>query len=480
MNKIQDYPFKTEPFAHQLAALGAALDKDNFAWFMEMGTGKTLVAIYNASYLYDNGHIESLCVIAPKTVYKNWIRELTNHLPDHIVPDIFVWGSDNKAEERKKLDKIFLPNDNFKIFLMNVEAFSTKKGVDFAKKFFLSHRSMVAIDESTTIKNPTAARTKSILKLAPLIKYKRIMTGSPVTRSPIDLYSQCAFLDEDLLGFSSFWAFKNRYCVMVRRNMPTHNFNMVVRYQRLDELAEKIENFSYRVLKDECLDLPEKIYQVRNVPMTTKQLEMYVTMKRMAIAELEGERLTALSALTQILRLHQIVCGHVKLDNGEVKAVENNRIKELMNILEETSGKVLIWANYRHDIQSIAKEIAKVHGPSSVATFYGDTSNEERQKIIDEFQNEDDLRYFVANPKTGGYGLTLTRSHTVVYYSNSYDLEVRLQSEDRVHRIGQTSKVTYVDLVTEGTVDEKIVQSLRNKINLATEVMGEELKQWLI
>lgn len=267
---------------------------------------------------------------------------------------------------------------------------------------------------------------------------------------------------------------------MVKRNMPTHQFNMIVSYQRLDELSKKLEDFSYRVLKDDCLDLPEKIYQVRHVSMTPKQLEMYVTMKRMAIAELEGERLTALSALTQILRLHQIVCGHVKLDNGEVKPVENNRLKELMSILDETSGKVLIWANYRHDIQSIAREISKVHGPRSVATFYGDTPSEERQRIIDDFQNEEELRYFVGNPKTGGYGLTLTKSHTVVYYSNSYDLEVRLQSEDRVHRIGQTSKVTYVDLVTEGTVDEKIVQSLRNKINLATEVMGEELKKWLI
>lgn len=267
---------------------------------------------------------------------------------------------------------------------------------------------------------------------------------------------------------------------MVRRNVPTHQFNMIVRYQRLDELSEKIDHFSYRVLKDDCLDLPEKIYQVRNVSMTPKQMEMYVSMKRMAIASLEGERLTALSALTQILRLHQIVCGHVKLDNGEVKPVENNRIKELLNILNETSGKVLIWANYRHDIENIAREISKIHGPQSVATFYGDTPNEERQQIIDDFQNGEDLRYFVGNPKTGGYGLTLTKSHTVIYYSNSYDLEVRLQSEDRVHRIGQTSKVTYVDLVTEGTVDEKIVQSLRNKINIATQVMGEELKEWLI
>ena len=152
----------------------------------------------------------------------------------------------------------------------------------------------------------------------------------------------------------------------------------------------------------------------------------------------------------------------------------------MLNILNETSGKVLIWANYRHDIENIAREISKIHGPESVATFYGDTPNEERQQIIDDFQNGEDLRYFIGNPKTGGYGLTLTKSHTVIYYSNSYDLEVRLQSEDRVHRIGQTSKVTYVDLVTEGTVDEKIVQSLRNKINIATQVMGEDIKQWLI
>ena len=156
-----------------------------------------------------------------------------------------------------------------------------------------------------------------------------------------------------------------------------------------------------------------------------------------------------------------------------------NRLKELMNILDETSGKVLIWANYRHDIKTIATEISKVHGPRSVATFYGDTPSEERQQIVDEFQNGEELRYFVGNPKTGGYGLTLTKSHTVIYYSNSYDLEVRLQSEDRVHRIGQTSKVTYVDLVTEGTVDEHIVKILQNKMKLAGQALGEEVRKWL-
>ena len=243
--------------------------------------------------------------------------------------------------------------------------------------------------------------------------------------------------------------------------------------------AQKIEAtkfFNAQISKAILEDEQNRANKIKAI----EQQKIAIREKTFNTAELEGERLTALSALTQILRLHQIVCGHVKLDNGEVKAVENNRLKELMSILDETSGKVLIWANYRHDIQTIATEISKVHGPRSVATFYGDTPSEERQQIVDEFQNGEELRYFVGNPKTGGYGLTLTKSHTVIYYSNSYDLEVRLQSEDRVHRIGQTSKVTYVDLVTEGTVDEKIVQSLRNKINLATEVMGEELKQWLI
>ncbi|MCK4976855.1 MAG: SWF/SNF helicase family protein, partial [Anaerolineales bacterium] len=244
---------------------------------------------------------------------------------------------------------------------------------------------------------------------------------------------------------------------------------------------EKIKSFSTRILKSECLDLPEKLYTKRTVAMTMEQMKAYTEMKKAAMTFLENEKMmTAATVLTQLIRLHQITCGHVKTDDGEVMALKNNRIHELLNILEETNGKVIIWAVYRHDIQAIEKAIGDIYGKSSVASYYGDTKDTDRQHIVDRFQDSDSsLRFFVGNPKTGGYGLTLTASHTVIYYSNDYSLEVRMQSEDRAHRISQTSKVTYVDLIAEGTVDERIVKALNNKIDLASQVMGEDPKKIL-
>jgi SNF2 family DNA or RNA helicase len=181
------------------------------------------------------------------------------------------------------------------------------------------------------------------------------------------------------------------------------------------------------------------------------------------------------------MRLHQIVCGHVKLDNGEVIELPNNRIGELLSVVEETDGKIIIWANYRHDIEAIKLALSKEYGMNSVGMYYGDTDDDERKRVLEEFQKPNsEMRFFVGNPSTGGYGLTLTAAHTMVYYSNSFDLEKRLQSEDRAHRIGQTKNVTYIDLIAVGTVDEKIVKALRDKIDIATQVMGEEFKQWLI
>ena len=204
-------------------------------------------------------------------------------------------------------------------------------------------------------------------------------------------------------------------------------------------------------------------------------------MKKHALTELEGSQTTAASALAQMIRLHQITCGHLATDDGEVRALKNNRISELLNILEEVDGKVIIWAIYRHDIKEITNILSEKYGKDSVAAFFGDTADSDRQDIVTRFQDrESPLRFFIGNPRTGGYGLTLTASNTVVYYSNSYDLEIRLQSEDRAHRISQTKKVTYIDLISDGTIDEFIVKNLRGKINLATKVLGEELKKWLI
>ena len=289
------------------------------------------------------------------------------------------------------------------------------------------------------------------------------------------------FLDPWLIDQQSYYSFRARYAVVVQRSVGSHSFQHVAKYQRLDELQEKIKSFSTRILKSECLDLPEKLYTKRTVAMTMEQMKAYTEMKKAAMTFLENEKMmSATTVLTQLIRLHQITCGHVKTDEGDVMAIKNNRIQELLNILEETNGKVIIWAVYRHDIQAIEKAIGDIYGKSSVASYYGDTKDTDRQHIVDRFQDSDSsLRFFVGNPKTGGYGLTLTASHTVIYYSNDYSLEVRMQSEDRAHRISQTSKVTYVDLIAEGTVDERIVKALNNKIDLASQVMGEDPKKIL-
>jgi SNF2 family DNA or RNA helicase len=477
-----DYKFKTEPYEHQLTALGASHNRENFALFMEMGTGKSKVLIDNIAMLYDKGKINAALIVAPKGVYHNWERqELPIHMPAHVLYQIITWSPVETKKQQAALKKLFIHDEDLVIFLMNIEAFSTKKGMRIAEKFLLAHSALMAIDESTTIKSPTASRTKSVLKLRVLAKYRRILTGAPVTKSPLDLYTQCFFLDPDLLDFSSYYTFKNRYAIMVDRNVGTHSFKHVMGYQRLDELNGKLNDFSYRVLKEDCLDLPEKVYMKRMITLTPEQKRMYGEMKKFALSELEGKKITATSVLAQLVRLHQITCGHLTLDDGDIRTLKNNRIKELLDILEETDGKIIIWAVYRHDIKEITKILSERYGANTVESFFGDTLDRDRQDIIDRFQDrESDLRFFVGNPKTGGYGLTLTASHTVIYYSNSYDLETRLQSEDRAHRISQDKKVTYIDLITEGTVDELIVKNLRGKINLATKIMGEDLKKWLI
>jgi len=253
-----------------------------------------------------------------------------------------------------------------------------------------------------------------------------------------------------------------------------------VGYRRLDELNEKLERFSSRVLKEDCLDLPPKIYLRREVPLTEEQEKAYVQMKKLALAQLDtGELASTASVLTQIMRLQQIVSGFLRLDDGQLRELKSNRIGELMDVIDESQGKIIIWATWTADIKRIMAELSKKFGEDSCAAYFGETLQEERQRIVERFQDPSSpLRFFVGQPKTGGYGITLTEAKNVVYYSNSYDLEIRLQSEDRAHRIGQESKVTYIDMVSPKTIDERVLQALKDKVNIAEKVLGEEARGW--
>ena len=475
-----NYKFKTKPYAHQLKALEMSWNKEVFAYFMEMGTGKSKVLLDNISMLYDKGKINGVLIVAPKGVYKNWYdSEIPTHMVGHIQKKAILWQALINQKQRLKLDSLFKPEIDLHILIMNVEAFSTKKGVDFAARFLSSHNALFAIDESTTIKNPGAKRTKNILRLSKFGKYRRILTGSPVTKSPLDLYTQCFFLDPFLLDHASYYSFRTRYAIMKTANFSGRSVQIVVGYHNLAELSKKLEPFSYRVLKDDCLDLPPKTYMKRIIQLSPEQKKVYQQMKKMALATLNGKMVTTVNVITQLMRLQQITCGHFKADDGSIQNIKNNRITELMDVLEEMEGKAIIWAHWRHDIDTIVEFIEKRY-PESVMTYYGDTTTEDRQKAIKEIQNpESKVRFLVGTPQTGGYGITLTGASTMIYYSNGYDLEKRQQSEARIDRIGQEKPMTYIDIIAEDTVDEKIVKSLRKKVNIATEIMGEKLKAWI-
>ena len=475
------YKFKSKPFAHQLKALEMSWDKKVFAYFMEMGTGKSKVLIDNIAMLYDKGKINGALIIAPKGVYKTWMDEqISDHLPDHIEKEVVLWEANGGKKKEEELKKLFQSSDDLHILIMNVEALSTKKGKIFAAKFLSCHECMMAVDESTTIKNPGAIRTKTILDLGANVKYKRILTGSPVTKSPLDLFTQCYFLDPWLLEQRSYYSFKTRYAITKQINVSGRRIEIVAGYRNLGELSNQLKPFSFRCLKDDCLDLPEKTYMKRIIQLTDEQQKVYTQMKKMALAELNGKLVTTASVITQLMRLHQITCGHFKSDDGTVQKIKSNRLNELLDVLSEMEGKAVIWANYRHDIEIIVDALKKEYGDNSVVTYFGDTSTDDRQKAIRSIQDENSpVRFIVGTPQTGGYGITLTNASTMIYYSNGYDLEKRQQSEARIDRIGQKRNMTYIDIIAEDTIDEKIVSALRKKVNIATEIMGEELKEWI-
>ena len=472
-----DYKFKTKPYQHQKDALEKSWNRDSFAYFMEMGTGKTKGLIDNLALLYEKNKVDGALIIAPKGVVGTWFnQELPTHLPKRVKNVTVLWQSNINKKQKQKLN---FEQEGLHILIMNVEAFSTQKGFSYAEKFLTSHKSMMAIDESTTIKNPRAKRTKNILLLSKAAKYRRIMTGSPVTRNPLDLYSQCEFLDPKHLDFPSYYAFRNRYAEMKTMFLSGRSVQVVGGFRHLEELSESLKAFSYRILKENCLDLPNKIYMEREIQLTSEQERLYEQMRQEALATLNGKTVTTMTALTQLMRLHQITCGHFAADDGSIQEVKNNRLAELLDVLDEIEGKAIIWAHYQHDVKNIFKLLEDKYGPGSVVHYYGKTLPEQRNYAIKNFKDNDKVRFFVGTPQTGGYGITLVQASTVIYYSNGYDLEKRMQSEDRAHRIGQKKKVTYIDFIAPNTIDEKIRKALRKKINIASKVMGEELKQWI-
>ena len=472
------YPYKTKPYEHQRKALEASAEKVQWAYFMEMGTGKTKVTIDNMAYLFFQRKINSVLIIAPKSVYLNWETEIETHMPDVLKYKIYKWNID-KSKDYHDLQNF----KDLRIFLINVEALSTKRGFEACKEYLFKNKlNFVTLDESTTIKNRSAKRTKNILALQKLSMVRRILTGSPITKSPLDLYTQCQFLSPELLGFSSYLAFRNRYAEMTDIPVGSGRYISVPKYyKRLEELEQKMKFFATRIRKDQCLDLKPKVRQKRYIELDGDGKKIYEKLRTTALAIVEDSTISFSNKLTEIIKLHQVCNGFTKDDEGKFLRLHDQKVKALHEVIEEADGKIIIWANYLWNIHEIIHSLKSRYGEESVVSIFGEVDVKDRKKAVESFQNDSNVRFFVGNPTTGGFGLTLTACNTVVYFSNNYNLEVRKQSEDRAHRLGQKGTVVYIDIVARNTLDEAIMKSLTNKGQIAAKTLGEEdLRDWLL
>jgi SNF2 family DNA or RNA helicase len=471
---------------HQDATLARSRDAVGYGWFLETGLGKTKVALDNALYLWYERKIDGLLVVAPKGAYRTWTDiEIPKLMPDGNYTMAY-WTAGASGEELRRINRLFTSGASFKIFVVNIEAFSTRYGWKMAEKFLIKFRVLWVIDESTSIKNPKALRTKRILELKDRAPYRRIMSGYPVIKLPQGLFSQFNFLQDNPLGFKSYYAFKN--CFQIHREILVQNrrIQIAVGVQNEELLNHKLQQHSVRYKKVDCLkDLPAKIYEQRLIELTPEQLKLYNDLKRNAFLMLEKEPVvTAPMVITQRIKLHQIVCGFLIPDKAVDKSIielPNNRMSALLELLEEHDGKVIIWAGYGYLIQKIHATLVKEYGPSSAAMYWGQTPNNDRPAIQKNFQDEKHpLRFFVGNPASGKFALTLTAARLVIYFANREDLEARYQSEDRCHRKGQLNSVTYIDIIVPKTVDETIHRNLIEGKTIADRILdGGSWRDWL-
>lgn len=466
------FSHKLQPYEHQQKGLILSQHQKAFALFMEMGTGKSKIIIDTFTQLFLNREIDGVILTAPKSFYLNWYEELQIHMHEWLPVRMAHWDADLGRGERERLFQLLKPQDNIlDIVLVNIEAFATDRGYQFIELFARMHYNFMTVDESTCIKNSKAVRTKAAIKIGQLCDYRRILTGTPMTQGPLDLYGQIEFLQPGYLGFTSFSCFKDYYAETRRIELGNRSFEKIVRYKNIEELKEKIAPIIYRVLKTECLDLPEKIFITQHVEWTPEQKKRYTELKEEAITQFsQNSVVTCESILTVLMKLHQINCGHVIDDNGTAIAIPSNRIKVLLELIECVEGKVIIWCKFKRDVLNIIAALEDTYGEGSAVHYYGDTSNAERALHKERFKRDDTCRFFVSN-ETGSKSLTLVQSSYAIYFSYDHKLETWLQSQDRNHRIGQEKNCTYVVMSIPKTVDVAIMKSLFAKRDIADEVL---------
>jgi len=531
-------PFKTNPYKHQLEVFKRFKDSKYFGLFADMGTGKTKMSIDIMTYKFLKKEINACLVIAPNHVHNQWVDD---ELPKHcsIEYEAFKWNSGKMGTKYFKLGiNNFLAKkiDKLKIFAVNVEAFQANTILEFIGEYVHNHEVFIIVDESTRIKNSGAKRSKMIHKLN---KYgcRCILTGTPTAKSPFDLYSQFEFLKANYFD-CNFSVFQARYGVMMKGTnqingkiystlideqtfykckkflqikeqendglrpvdieaaaiiygISEKNVRFIYsqdsfkRFKRLDELKDYIKKDIYSIKKEDCLDLPPKIYEVSYVELTTDQRRVYNNLKTELLAVYDEKELSVLNKVSLTLRLMQICGGFFPTidENEKIKNIpigkSNPKLERLKQELEELGEEqVIIWAVFVAELEMLYNELKNNY---KCFLYYGGTKGHERAKAVKQFR-EGDFQLFIANPASASFGLNLQTATTQLWYSNDFKTENRLQGEDRNHRIGIDSSRLYKDIIAKNTVDEKIYKCIREgrdlndffKTNTLAEIIKDE------
>lgn len=478
------YKYKTAPFQHQHEDFTQhGLDHAWGRWW-EQGTGKTKPTIDEVAYLFEASKIDGLVVIAPNGVHRNWVSdEIPVHMPERVLEKTrcHIWYStDTKKHQESFLETLNHPG--LAVLVMSYNAVWTNRGRDAWKAFLKKRRCVYVLDECQRIKNPSAKWSKRIIGSNVGAPYLRELSGTPIANNPFDAYNILKFLDPDVwkkYGITTFAAFKQYFGVWETwSTRDGRNYPKCIAYRNLNLLQREMARLGSRVTKDEVLDLPPKLYSKRYYDLTGEQRRIYRELQNDCVAELESGDLTAMLAIVRLLRFQQLVCGYLPEsdDNPILRDLPggNPRIALLSEICEDLSHKAIIWARFQRDIDLICQALG-----NACVFVDGRVAGEARGAALDAFQ-KGDKQYLAANPAAIATGVTLHAARTVIYYSNSFSYELRSQSEDRAHRIGQEHPVNYIDIIANDVpIDTKIVEALRSKLDVASTITGDTLKDWI-
>jgi len=469
------YEYQRNPMDHQRQAFLLSRDKKSFGLFMEQGTGKTKVILDNAAYLFERDLIDMLVVVAwPNGVHRNWVdNELHEDIPERIKYKAAYWRPTLPKYRQKEYDELIKRKDCLKIFTFNVEAFSSEKAKSWLERCLLENRCMFVIDQSASIKNSQAKRTKFLTKkMAGLAPYRRILDGQPVAEGAEELYSQFLFLDPLILNHDTLTSYKAEFCKL-------GFFKEVVGYKNMSELHKRIDGFSYRVLEKDCMDLPQRRYMRWTFELDSGERRIYDEMNSHKLAyfnENDKENpLTAELALVKNLRLQQISSGWWP-EKGNFRPIGNrhSRIEAMKSLIKSLEGKVLIFSRFRADLALLEETFG-----DEAVSYHGGVSEDDRALAKKRFMTDDSIRFFIGQPRNAGIGHTLTAAKHVVFYNNDPSLRFREESEKRAHRKGiektlaQNEKLMIWDVIANDTQDIKIVNSLRLKKDVSVAILQD-------